>query len=46
MEEGIKLGISPTVALVLVVVGIGVPALCLLAGTIRLVLIGFNKGKA
>lgn len=38
--------IDSNVAMVLVGVGIGVPALCLLAGTIRLVLIGFNKGKA
>jgi hypothetical protein len=42
----VKIEIEQIVAIVLVVVAIGVPAACLLVGTIRLVLIGFNKGKA
>ena len=37
--------IEQIVAIVLVVMAIGIPSICLLAGTIRLVLIGFSKGK-
>jgi hypothetical protein len=44
-SSGINIGINQTVAMILVGVGIGIPALCLLAGTIRLVLIGFHKGN-